>query len=60
VYVQELKERVAHREYTVDPNAVAAAIWLRWRATHLMPGELARFRETPGPAGSSGEVVEPE
>lgn len=62
MYVQELKDRVVHADYRVDPNAVAAAIWLRWKATHLapsVPGRALRPSEASDGPGS-GEVVEPE
>ena len=49
--VQELRRRVAADEYVVDPHAVAAAMYLKWRALHVGP--------SPGLAGGSGEVVEP-
>jgi hypothetical protein len=63
MYVQELKDRVAHEGYTVDPDAVAAAIWLRWRATQVSPEMGFRLGSPPSDAPrrpGSGEVVEPE
>ena len=53
MYIQELKDRVARAEYTVDADAVAAAIVRRWHVA-VRPVAVVRVIEPPR---RSAEVV---